>query len=136
MPSMSHPLQLSWSRSPAGLTSSGATSSTISTKRTVSCVSRSESAVCASPTTCAVGSPPKPGHSEDPWRLGELESRGLSRDHRQRPPRTGPGARAGSAEEDDLDRVPAGALGGSGRGRFLYRGCLDQSRSDAVRGAL
>src|SRR5215831_16219564 len=53
-------------------------------------------------------------------------------DDRQRPPRTRPGARAGSVEEDDLDRVLAGALGGSGRGRFLYRGRLGQSRTDAV----
>src|SRR5262249_25468944 len=48
---------------------------------------------------------PRVGLYADPGRLGEPESRGLPRHDRHHPPRTRRGSRAGSAEEDDVDRV-------------------------------
>ena len=71
--------------------------------------------------------------TRDPRSPGEPQSRRLPRHDRHRPSRTRPGARARSAEEDDVDRVPEGALGGPGRRGLLYGGRLERSRADAVR---
>src|SRR5262249_28971425 len=59
------------------------------------------------------------GLHTDPRRLGEPQSRSLPRHDRHRPPRTRPGTCAESAEEDDVGRVPEGAVGGPGGGGFL-----------------